>query len=84
VSVHTWSVADAKARFSEVIEQARTDGPQTITRRGRKAAVVVAAEEWERKNKREGNLADFFLNSPWRGSGVKIQRLRGPFRKVDL
>jgi Antitoxin Phd_YefM, type II toxin-antitoxin system len=30
-----WSVAEAKARFSEMIERALTDGPQTITRKGK-------------------------------------------------
>ena len=36
-----WTVAEAKAKFSQVIERART-GPQTITRNGRPAAVVVS------------------------------------------
>lgn len=79
-----WTVADAKARFSEVIEQARTRGPQVVTRNGRKAVVIVAAEEWERKTKRKGTLAEFFAASPLRGSGLKIERLRDLPRKIDL
>jgi prevent-host-death family protein len=79
-----WSVAEAKAKFSEVLERARAEGPQTITRNGRKAAVIVGAEEWERKTKRKGTLADFFAASPLRGSGLKIKRLRGGLRKIDL
>src|SRR5438105_3219339 len=43
-----WTVAEAKAKLSRVIEDAQTRGPQTITRRGRRAAVVVDAEEWGR------------------------------------
>jgi prevent-host-death family protein len=35
-----WQVQDAKARLSEVIERARTEGPQTITRHGAERAVV--------------------------------------------
>ena len=35
-----WSVAQAKARLSEVIERARAGEPQLITRNGRKAVVV--------------------------------------------
>src|SRR2546430_8527851 len=35
------------------IEDAQTRGPQTITRRGRRAAVVVDAEEWERRTQRD-------------------------------
>jgi prevent-host-death family protein len=37
-----------------VIEQALTNGPQTITRNERDAVVVVSAEEWESKTKRKG------------------------------
>ncbi|HLJ27308.1 MAG TPA: type II toxin-antitoxin system Phd/YefM family antitoxin [Candidatus Angelobacter sp.] len=84
MSTHTWSVAEAKAKFSEVMEKAQSDGPQIITRNGRKAVVVVAAEEWERKTKRKGNLAEFLMASPLRGSGIEIKRLRGSLRKVDL
>jgi prevent-host-death family protein len=28
----SWAVAEAKAKFSEVVEQALNEGPQTITR----------------------------------------------------
>lgn len=55
-----WTVAAAKARLSEVIDRALADGPRTITRNGRRAVVIVASEEWERKTKRKGNLAEFF------------------------
>jgi prevent-host-death family protein len=84
MSAHTWTVAEAKAKFSEVIDKAQSDGPQTITRNGHTTAVIVAAEEWERKTKRKGNLAEFFAASPLRGSGVQIKRLRGGLRKVRL
>ena len=84
MNAHEWTVAEAKAKFSKVINQAQSDGPQTITRKGRRAAVVVAAEEWERKTKRRGNLAQFFAASPLRGTGLKIQRLPGPVRKASL
>jgi prevent-host-death family protein len=43
----TWSVQDAKNRFSEVVEAARRR-PQTITKHGRPAVVVLAADEYER------------------------------------
>jgi prevent-host-death family protein len=70
----TWTLADAKAHLSEVVDSALTDGPQMITRHGRKAVVVVAAEEWERKTQRQGTLADFFAASPLRESGLEIER----------
>ncbi len=79
----TWSIADAKARLSSVIEQART-GPQVITRNGRPAAVVVSIEEWERRTARSGTLADFLASSPLRGSGLSLERRKDLPRKIDL
>jgi prevent-host-death family protein len=83
-TARSWSVADAKARLSEVVEKARSDGPQTITRNGRPAAVVVSAEEWERKTKRVGNLAEFLVSSPLRGAKMDLRRLEDVPRDVDL
>jgi prevent-host-death family protein len=79
-----WTVAEAKAKFSEVIDHAKSQGPQTITRNGRTAVVIVAAEEWERKTRRKGNLAEFFASSPLRGSGLRLKRVNGKLRRVDL
>jgi prevent-host-death family protein len=79
-----WTVAEAKAKLSEVIEHAQKTGPQTITRNGRRAVVVVAAEEWERRTKRVGNLADFFAASPLQGSGLEPRRAKDRARKTGL
>jgi prevent-host-death family protein len=84
VSAGTWSVAEAKAKFSEVIDRARREGPQTITRNGHSAVVVVSAEEWERKTKRVGTLADFFAASPLRGSDLDIERRKDGPRESGL
>ena len=80
----TWAIAEAKARFSEMIDCALTDGRQTITRKGQKAVVVVSNEEWQRKTKRKGNLAEFFAASPLRGSDLKIERSRDETRAIKL
>lgn len=84
MSAGTWTVAEANAKFSEVVERARVNGPQTITRNGRIAVVVVSAEEWERKTRRTGNLAEFLAGSPLPGSGLEITRMKDDPREVDL
>lgn len=84
MSADAWTVAEAKAKFSELIEKARSEGPQTITRKGKTAVVVVATEEWERKTKRTGNLAEFFAASPLRGSELEVERTKGGLREPDL
>jgi prevent-host-death family protein len=79
-----WTVAEAKAKFSEVIDSAQNKGPQTITRNGRTAVVVVSAKEWERKTHRAGNLAAFFAESPLRRSDLDVRRVKGGLRKAVL
>ncbi len=41
-----WKLEDAKARLSEVVRRAGTQGPQLVTIRGKEAAVIVAPEEY--------------------------------------
>ncbi len=73
----TWTVATAKAHFSAVLERARGRGPQVITRNGRPAAVVVTPEEWARKTRRSGSLADFLAASPLRDvPDLEVERSR--------
>jgi prevent-host-death family protein len=79
-----WTIAEAKARFSELVDRVESQGPQTITRNGRKTAVIVSADEWQRKTQRSGNLAEFFAASPLRRSGVKITRSKGSARDIEL
>jgi len=43
-----WSVQDAKARFSALLEACIRDGPQLVTKRGAEAAVLIPVEEWRR------------------------------------
>ena len=84
MAARAWTVASAKAKLSEVIDRAQTRGPQVITRRGRRTAVVVSVEEWERKTKRVGTLADFFAASPLRGAKLDLRRRKDRPRKIVL
>jgi len=43
-----WPVQNAKARFSELLDVCLAEGPQTITRRGQPAAVLVPVAQWQR------------------------------------
>ncbi len=79
-----WSIAEAKAKFSEVVERAKIDGPQRITKNGHDAVVVVSAVEWDRRDVMKGSIVDFFERSPLRGSGIDLERVRDTPRDVDL
>ena len=80
----TWTLALAKAKFSEVVEKARANGPQTVAKNGRVAVMVVSAQEWEKKLLRVRNLAQFLAESPLPGSGLRVQRRKDGPRKVEL
>jgi len=80
----SWALAEAKARFSAVIDHALAEGPQTITRSGRRTAIVVSAEEWDRRKRRKGNLAEFFAASPLAGSRLRLKRAKDIGRRIDL
>ena len=69
-----WRVKDARAGFSELVDRALSEGPQVVTRRGRPAVVVVSAESGAR-NRRRGNLVDFFAASPSARGSWRIPRL---------
>jgi prevent-host-death family protein len=45
-TTHVWKLQDAKARFSEVVREAREKGPQRVTVHGRDAVVVLSAEDY--------------------------------------
>ena len=63
----SWSIQDAKNRFSEVVEAARR-GPQTVTKHGKPAVVVVDAVEYERlrgfERARAPSFSDLLLAMP--------------------
>ena len=58
----TWPVQDAKARFSELLETCLREGPQLVTRRGEKTAVLVPMAQWQRlANADKPTLKDLLL-----------------------
>ena len=63
----SWSVQDAKNRFSEVVKAARLR-PQTVTKHGKPAVVVVDASEYQRlrdlQRAQAPSFADLLLAMP--------------------
>jgi len=46
--------------------------------------VVVAADEWVRREHGRGDLAEFFANSPLREAEIEIDRTRDYPRELKL
>jgi antitoxin Phd len=79
----TWQLQEAKARFSELMRGAAT-GPQTITVHGRRAAVVLSADDYDRLKGPKPSLGKFLQSSPLSGVRLNIERDQSPPRDVDL
>jgi prevent-host-death family protein len=80
-----WSVQDAKNRFSEVVEAARRL-PQTVTKHGKPAVVVVDVLEYQRLQSLDRvqapSFAQLLLAMPQ--DGGQLTRLKVRARDVDL
>ena len=82
-----WRLQDAKARFSELVRRAHSDGPQHVTLHGRDAVVVIDAAEFQRlQGQRTGQLLiDALQASPHRDIELAPRRSTAmPVRAVKL
>ena len=79
-----WQLQNAKNKLSEVIEQACTSGPQVITSRGRDKAVIVSFEAYRKLTAPEGNLLEFFRDSPLVGAQLDLERSHDLGRDIAL
>jgi prevent-host-death family protein len=81
----SWSVQDAKNRFSEVVEAARR-APQTVTKHGKPAVVVVDVVEYDRLRRleraRAPSFADVLLAMPQDDGEFPRQHLQ--MRDIEL
>ena len=60
-----WQVQEAKNHFSELIERAVSEGPQTVTRHGKPVVRVVAVgEEALAAPRKDDGFVEFLLNAP--------------------
>ena len=58
-----WPVQDAKARFSELLDTALSEGPQIVTKRGVETAVLIPIEQWRRLERMsKPDLKDLLLS----------------------
>lgn len=91
----SWSLQDAKAQFSALVEAATRGDAQHVTRHGRAAVVIVGAEEFARLRRAELSAAPGFIEhlisvpkppSSTRSSGAAAKATRPVLRprEIDL
>ena len=83
--MHVWQMQEAKARLSELVKCAESEGPQNITLHGQSVAVVVSRSMFERLTGNEHSLVDFMRRSPLYGTDdITLERNTSLTREVPL
>ena len=78
----TWTVAEAKAKLSEVLRLAEEEGPQRIGRR--RPFVVVPERVWREKSPPETHLGRWLIENVPRGLNWEIPRERHSNRAIPF
>ena len=82
-SERVWTVAEAKARLSEILRLAEEEGPQRIG--ARKPFVVVPAAVWDEKTKPRMPLGKWLVENMPRGTNLEIpERSRVSHREIPF
>lgn len=75
-----WQLQEAKNKFSEVVEEALSKGPQVITRRGVEAVIVLSYAEYRKLIVSQKKLSEFFRQSPLADTDIDLSRDRSDVR----
>jgi prevent-host-death family protein len=80
----SWQVQEAKARLSEVIDEAWDHGPQIITKHGAERAVILSIDDYRALiADKKPSFTEFLLNAP-KVDDFEIVRDQDTGREVDL
>ena len=79
-----WKLQDAKAKFSQLVDNALKMGPQYVSRWGKKTVVVISVEEYENLVSPKMPLKDFLLHSPKIEVEFDLERKKDFPRSIDL
>lgn len=80
----TWKLQDAKAKFSQLVEDALKIGPQIVTRRGKQTVVILSVEEYEKLTSKKPTLKAFLLNCPKMDDDFEFQRQKDYSRSIEF
>jgi len=81
---HIWQLQEAKNKFSKLVEKAQYEGPQFVTKHGKKSVVVLSVEEYQKIIKPKSNLFHFIQSSPLSKTSIDIERDKSVSRDIEL
>ena len=80
-----WALQDAKNRFSEVAQLAGREGPQELNLRGKRAVVIISAEDYDRLVEPRQSFKDLLLSEPhWDDELVELINDRLVWNNRDM
>ena len=80
----SWKLQDAKAKFSQVVDDALKIGPQYVTRRGQEAVVILSVKEYKKMTSKKPNLKAFLLGCPKMENDFTLERQKDYSRDIEL
>ena len=80
----TWQLQEAKAKFSELVNEVMEDGYHTITKNGHPVVVIISHEDFEKFMKPKNTLGEFLSESPFSEFNLDIGRDKDLGREIDL
>ncbi len=81
-SQNVWTVAEAKAKLSEILRLAETEGPQRIG--VRKSFILIPAKLWQDKESPKKSMGQWLLENMSRAGEFEIPRNRESKRKIPF
>ncbi len=81
---NAWQLQEAKAKFSEVINEAIQHGPQVITKHGVDTVLLISIDDYKKINKPKQKLSGFFNNSPLKNNKLDLNRSKDFPRDIEL
>jgi antitoxin Phd len=79
-----WQLQEAKQQFSRLVDRARSEGPQIVTRHGKEVAVVLDVNEYRRLRGEEKDFKEFLLGPPYVDVDIPIERDPDPGRDIEF
>ena len=82
-----WSLQDAKNSFSAVVDAACKGEPQTVTKRGKPAVVILSVAEYEKLTRKETKTPSFvehLLSFPQGDDDFEFERIELTPRDIEF
>lgn len=81
--MESWSLQDAKAKFSEFVRLVKAKGPHMVTVRGKPEVVVLTIKDYEALQQQKPSLLMLMKSSPLANMDLDVER-SSQAREFDL